>query len=75
MHRIDERMTPAMNICQPVDLAFSNGLGILLRERRRLNRRDDLIGRDLIPVTSESAGLRVGGRTGHRMDSIKNGAR
>ena len=57
MVRLSERATATADFGHPVDLGFCNGLGILMRERRRMNRRDELplileaggVGRDICP--------------------------
>jgi hypothetical protein len=74
MNRTDVRLTSAIDFAQPVDLAFCNGLGILMRERRRMHRRGDLTGRDLIPTAVDSDRMRLSARTLRRADSDKNGA-
>ena len=40
MRRIDARAAQVVDLPQPVDLAFSNGLGVLLREQRRRAARN-----------------------------------
>ena len=75
MRRMDERMTDAAELPRPVDLAFCNGLGILMRERRRLNRRENQMGQELIPTISDRLFTLMTGHSFHRTDTGKNGAR
>ncbi len=67
------RMAATTDMSQPIDLGCCNGLGILMRERRRMNRRDDLNGRDLVATISDRSRMWVGGRGVRRIDSVKNG--
>jgi hypothetical protein len=73
--RTNGRMTATTDMSHPVDLACCNGLGILMRERRRMHRRDDLNGRDLVATLRDRSRMGMGGRGVRRIDSVKNGAR
>ena len=71
----NERMSAAAGINESVDLGCCNGLGILMRERRRMHRRDELNGRDLGATLVDRSRMWVGGRGVRRVESVKNGAR
>jgi hypothetical protein len=75
MVRTNERATATPEFGHPVDLAFSNGLGILMRERRRMSRRDELTGRDLVPASADRSPFWHGGRGVRPVDAVKIGAR
>jgi hypothetical protein len=71
--RTNGRMTATADMSHPVDLACCNGLGILMRERRRMNRRDDLNSRDLVATIADRSRMVLGGRGVRQVDSVKNG--
>jgi hypothetical protein len=73
--RTHGRMTATTDMSHPVDLACCNGLGILMRERRRMHRRDDLNGRDLVATIPDRSRMGMGGRGVRRVEFVKNGAR
>jgi len=75
MVRMDERAKATADRGHPVDLGCCNGLGILMRERRRMNRRDELTGRGLVPANSDRSPHCRGGRSVHPVDAVKIGVR
>jgi hypothetical protein len=73
--RTNGRMTATTDICDPVDLGCCNGLGILMRERRRMHRRDEVNGRDLVATLADRTRMGMGGQGVRRVESVKNGVR
>jgi hypothetical protein len=71
---MDERSETAA-APRPVDLGFCNGLGILMRARRRLIRRQGSAGRDLTPAISDRWSNLLSGPSLQRPMAGKIGAR
>jgi hypothetical protein len=75
MRRMDERITETAELPQPVDLATSNGLGFLMRERRRLIGRGTTTALDVLATISGRSRAATVGRTGRPIESPKMGGR
>jgi hypothetical protein len=72
--RRDDLAIETTDLSQPVDLGCSNGLGFLMRERRRMILHNDLLGRDVVPAVPVRLVRLMGGRGIRRGDIEMNGA-
>jgi hypothetical protein len=75
MYRIDERMNQTADLSQPVDLASANGLGVLLRERRRRIVQGATTELDVLATIRDRAGAGRSGNVGRRDETAEMGAR
>jgi hypothetical protein len=72
--RMDELTTESADVSQTVDLGCSNGLGFLMRERRRMILHNGLMGRDVVPAVPARLVRLMAGRGIRRGDMQMDGA-
>jgi hypothetical protein len=72
---MDERMIETADLSQPVDLGCSNGLGFLMRERRRMMLHNGVMGRTVEPAVPARLIRLMAGRGVRRGDLTIDGAR
>jgi hypothetical protein len=71
---MDERMIETSDLSQPVDLGCSNGLGFLMRERRRMMLHNGAMGRTMEPAIPARLVRLMSGRGVRRGDKRMDGA-
>jgi hypothetical protein len=72
--QMDERMIDTSDMAQPVDLGCSNGLGFLMRERRRMMLHNGVRGRSVEPAVPARLVRLMAGRGFRRGGMTTNGA-
>jgi hypothetical protein len=74
MYRIDERTIHTAELPQPAELAFANGLGMLLRERRRRLVRGTATELDVLAAIKDRSRAGASGHAGRRVETAAMGA-